>query len=234
MSTVPEIRRSPGGVTQLLIPSPILSAALLGALAESLDGLAASAAPLVISSSHPRIFLAGADLTEIARLDAERSLPYARLGRRVLERLRRFPAPVVAAVHGPCAGGGLDLVLSCDAITAAPEATFAHPGVHRGLVTGWGGTAMFPPLTDGWTARRLFLEGRSFSAAEAMAGGWATKIAETPVHAAQLEALRLASLAPARLELWRRLRYGRFVDRFRVSVVHHCWRLFQMETGART
>ncbi len=233
MSDAPKIRRLPDGVAQLLLPSPILSTALLRDLAEALDDLAADGSPLVVSSSHPRIFLAGANLAEIAALDMESSFPYARLGRKLLERLRRFPAPVVAAVHGPCAGGGLDFVLSCDAIVASPGATFAHPGVHRGLVTGWGGTAIFPVLGGAGPARRLFLEGRFFSSEEAAAAGWVAGLHDDPVDAARREALRLASLAPARLELWRRFRHGRFVDRSRVSVVHNCWRLFRMETGAR-
>ena len=233
MSSLPQTRALDGGPVELVIPSPILSKELLGKLASSLRKLATTSRPLVVSSSHPRIFLAGANLAEIAGLDMHRSLPYARLGRTVLDTLRRFPAPVVAAVHGPCAGGGLDLVLSCDAIVATPEATFAHPGVHRGLITGWGGTALFPAIGGSGPAHRLFLEGQPFPAEEAAAQGWVREIRPDPVEGARVEALRLASLTPARIELWRQFRAGRFVDRFPVSVVHHWWRFFQMETGAR-
>lgn len=228
-----ETRYLPEGVRQLILPSPILSTSLLSRLGESLELLRTDPRPMVLSSSHPKIFLAGAHLAEIASLDAESSRSYAALGREVLERIRRYPAPVIAAVHGTCAGGGLDLVLSCDAVFAAPGASFAHPGVHRGLVTGWGGTAMFPAVSGSGPARRLFLEGRFISAGQAKAEGWVAGLDGDPLGAARREARRLAALAPGRLTLWRRLSSARFVDSFRVSVVHNWWRLIRMETGAR-
>ena len=100
--------------------------------------------PLVLRSAHPTIYLAGADLAEIAALDGPSCADYARRGRVVLERLALYPAPTVAAVHGSCSGGGFDLGLACDWIVAGGAAAFSHPGVRRGLVTGWGGTVRLP------------------------------------------------------------------------------------------
>jgi enoyl-CoA hydratase/carnithine racemase len=212
-------------VARLVFESPILSVRVLHDLAGTLDkGSAISEPqPLVISSRHPRIFLAGAHLQEIAALDARSSLAYANLGRQVLARLERYPAPVVAAVHGPCTGGGFDMAMCCDAIVAGPRASFSHPGVHRGLVTGWRGTVLLPHTVGTSHARRMVLEGSEASAAEMgeLAGICS---AEDLVAAAVTKARCLGSLHPARLKLWRILRESyRFVDRFRAVMVHQSW-----------
>ncbi len=210
------------GLSVLLLHSPILSR-------EALEGLAAALTPpptsaplaLIVRSAHPRVFLAGAHLAEIAALDAGSSAPYARLGRRVLDLLREYPAPVVAAVHGACLGGGVDLVLSCDAAVAGSEARFGHPGVRRGLVTGWGGTVDWRAAIGRSPSVLALLTGTSVSATEATRLGWVRSVAGDPAAAAAQEARRLAALHPSRLAAWRLLRGRRFVDRFRTLVVHN-------------
>jgi enoyl-CoA hydratase/carnithine racemase len=193
---------------------------MLRAIAQALDRVHAGRRPLVVASDHPRIFLAGAHLAEIAALDGRTSGGYARRGRAVLRRFESHPGPVVAAVHGPCTGGGLDLVLSCDAIVASPSASFSHPGIRRGLVTGWRGTVMLPWSIGRGAARRALLTGEPISAAEAADHGLVI-VNDDPVAAARLEAARLAALHPARLMRWRSFKNSRFVDRFRAVVVHN-------------
>lgn len=214
--------RTHDGCGVLDMSSPILSTGLLDRLVKLVAELSAATRPLVLSSSHPRIFLAGADLHEIAGLSAVSSRDYARRGRHLLALIGTFPAPVVAAVHGACTGGGLDLVLACDAVVASDSATFAHPGVRRGLVTGWGGTERFPSRAGTAEARRLFLEGRPIPAPVAASRDWVVRAqGADPLPAACAEARRLAALDSRRLELWRAVRDARFVDRFRASVVHN-------------
>jgi len=215
------IGERPGPVRELVLPSPILSLDLLHRIAKALDEARRQSLPLIVRSAHPMIFLAGADLGEIGRLDAGSSREYARRGRAVLHRLHELPAPVVAAVHGPCMGGGLDLALACDAIVASPNARFGHPGARRGLVTGWGGTVMLPWAAGSALARKAFLACESISAGEGHTAGWVALVTPDPVEGARAEALRLGSLHPRRLVLWRTLRSGRFIDRFRSCVVHH-------------
>jgi len=214
--------RSREGCHEIVTSSPILSVHLLERLTTVITTLSARPLPLVVASGHPRIFLAGADLGEIAKLNAATSGEYSHRGRRLLELIESFPAPVVAAVGGACTGGGLDLALACDAIVASPTAAFAHPGVRRGLVTGWGGTVRLPHRAGVAEARRVLLEGGFTGAGAAAAEGWVTTTgAADPVAAAKGEALRLAAIAPRRLDLWRTFRSARFVDRFRASVVHN-------------
>jgi enoyl-CoA hydratase/carnithine racemase len=211
------------GVSVLTLASPILSTQLLRGLETEVSRACGQdpARPLVLASAHPRIFLAGAHLAEIERLRASTSVAYAGRGRRVISTIDRFPAPTVAAVHGPCAGGGVDLILACDSVIAGPRATFSHPGVRRGLLTGWGGTTVIPARLEPCAARRTFLEGHAWTAHEAVALGLARAVAADPVAAARAEASRLAGLDPSRLNVWRSLRRRSFVDTFSTFVVHH-------------
>jgi enoyl-CoA hydratase/carnithine racemase len=211
-----------GPVVELALASPILSIDMLEQLSVALDHLSASnqRSPIVISSSHPRIFLAGADLAEIARLSWGTSDGYARLGRSVLDRISRVPAPVVAAVNGTCAGGGFDLVLACDLIVASTTARFGHPGVERGLVTGWGGTSALPEAAGPVIASRAMLAATWLTPEELEVAGTVRAVVGNPRSHALARAALMASIDPRRIELWRALKGRRFVDSFRAFVVH--------------
>jgi enoyl-CoA hydratase len=201
------------GCTKVNFSSPVVTIGTLRELATRLGHLATGHAPkpLVLTSSHPRIFLAGADLSEIATLDPHSSVAYAGCGRRALSALRSYPAPTVAAVEGSCSGGGFDLVLACDALIASTDATFAHPGVKRGLVTGWGGTVYLPPRLGRSETRGALLEGGHLTARRLSEAGVVHAVTESPVEDAYEFARRLAHLHPSRLPLWRSLRHG--IDR---------------------
>ncbi len=209
------------GVITMTLETPILARRVLAEMTELLDGLASesSPSPLVLASSHPTIFLAGADLREIEALDPSSCVAYARLGRGVADRLSRHPAPVVAAVHGSCSGGGFDLVLACDAVVASPHATFSHPGVRRGLVTGWGGTTRLGRIMGESATRSALLDGANLDASLLIELGAVASITDDPLTEAALAGRRISLLHPSRLRLWRLLRDSVFVDRFRAFVV---------------
>lgn len=219
MSTVAVIRNDV--VSTLLLHTPILARCVLSEIAATLDEirLETDPPPLVLASAHPSIFLAGADLGEIRTLDPSSCIDYAGLGRGVADRLAKHPAPVVAAVHGSCSGGGFDLVLACDAVVASPGATFSHPGVRRGLVTGWGGTTLLGGALGASATRRALLEGVELDAFTLSELGVVTSIADDPRAEASDTARRISLLHPCRLGLWRLLRESVFVDRFRAFVV---------------
>ncbi len=207
-------------VTLVTIRRPVLHTKVLAALERVVEELAANRRPLVLASQHPRIFLAGAHLAEIAALDAGSSAAYARAGRRVLARLAAHPGPTVAAVDGACSGGGWDLAQACDRVVAGPGARFSHPGVRRGLVTGWGGTWTLPAALGAAAARGAILTGRELDSSNLDSSGWVLVVSAEAVSAAAAEAVRLAGLHPGRLTAWRLLHAGGFVDRFRGVVVH--------------
>lgn len=216
-----EIERQPG-VSVVTFSSPILSLDVLDGLSLTLETLAAENAPvpLVLCSAHPSVFLAGAHLTEIANLDASASGPYARHGRRAIRNLEKHPAPTVASINGSCFGGGFDLVLACDALIAGPGARFSHPGIRRGLVTGWSGTTRLPSALGSATARAALLETRELDPVSLSFHGAIHQTAEDPLATATEKALQMASLDPSRCRLWRALRGPGFIDRFHAFVVH--------------
>ena len=210
------------GTTVLAFSSPILSVEVLDELSSTLESLTAESGgdPLVLGSAHPSVFLAGADLAEIAVLDAESSAPYARRGRLVIERLEDYPAPTVAAINGSCSGGGFDLALACDALITGPKALFTHPGIRRGLVTGWSGTTRLASALGSAKARAALLETRDLDTDSLSTHGAVQRVAEDPLATAIETARRLAALNPARRRLWRALRGPGFIDKFHASVVH--------------
>jgi enoyl-CoA hydratase len=210
------------GATALCFTSPILSLEILDELTSTLEELAASdlREPVIFCSKHPSVFLAGAHLAEIAELDAVSCAPYANRGRRAIRHIEDHPSPTIAAVNGSCSGGGFDLVLACDVIVAGPEASFEHPGIRRGLVTGWSGTTRLKALIGEATAGAVLLETRRLDAVSLAATGAVHRTAEDPVEAALEKARHLTSLDPVRWELWRALKGPSFIDRFHASVVH--------------
>lgn len=210
------------GTQHVVFTTPILEQRLLEMLVEGLQQVADRdpVYPLVLRSAHPTVFLAGAHLAEIASLDEVSCVPYAERGRYVVELLENHPAPTVAAVCGSCSGGGVDLALACDMVITWPSARFQHPGIKRGLVTGWSGTTVLPEVVGGPLSRAALLTGQTFSGRSLKALGARCGVDDNPTETATDAALDLARLDSARLQLWRSLRHGRFVDRFRASVLH--------------
>src|SRR5262245_37974347 len=92
------------------------------------------------------VFSAGADLNEVAALDATTAYDFSRRGQALLASLGAAAPITIAAIDGYCLGGGLDIALSCDLRYATPRSSFQHPGVQRGIITGWGGTQTLPRL----------------------------------------------------------------------------------------
>ncbi len=209
------------GVQHIRFLQPVLDLAMLDEISTALESLAfPGSLPLLLVSRHPSVFLAGANLAEIEQLDAARCIEYAGRGRRVARLISQHPAPTVAAVHGSCSGGGVDLVLSCDALISRPDATFQHPGIRRGLVTGWSGTARLPHGLGRSNVRRMLLEGASLNGRAMVDLGLVQSVSDEPGAEAIDTAISLAALDSERLRLWRALRKPGFIDRFRATVVH--------------
>lgn len=150
------------------------------ALTEVISELAGAARPLVIAGNK-RFFSAGADLREIAGLDAASAYEFSKMGQALMREIDNFPAPVYAAISGYCMGGGLDLVLACRYRIASPQAVFGHRGAALGLITGWGGTQRLPRLIGRAAALELFVGADKLSAGHALRLGLVDAIADHPV-----------------------------------------------------
>lgn len=109
-----------------------LSRPLLSALSRAIDDAGAGDVRAVVLAGAGDCFSAGADLAKVTGTIADRAVDDAIQG--ATASIRNCPAPVIAAVEGPCIGGALDLALNCDAIVAAESAYFALPATHLGLL----------------------------------------------------------------------------------------------------
>src|SRR6185503_6883168 len=128
----------------------------------------------------------------------------SRGGQALLDRLAALPMPVVAAIHGACLGGGLEVALACRYRVASDDArtVVGLPEVMLGLIPGAGGTQRLPRLIGLVAALDLILTGRSLRARRALKAGLVDEVVSpaTLVQAAREAAVALAdgTLRPKR------------------------------------
>lgn len=135
----------------------------------------------LIFTGGGNMFASGADLREIALVDAGTAREFALRGQRLMASIADLSCMTIAAVNGFCFGGALDLALACRKRVAAPNAEFAHPGANLGIITGWGGTQRLPRLVGEAAALEMFLTAKRLDAAEAFSIGLVDAVAEDPL-----------------------------------------------------
>jgi enoyl-CoA hydratase len=136
----------------------------------------------LIFTGTGNVFLSGADIAELSRLDQQEASRFAQRGQRLFEAIADTQQRTVAAINGYCMGGGLDFALACDVRVATPDAAFAHPGARLGIITGWGGTQTLPRLIGKIRAMEFFLTARRLDSREALKIGLIDAIDPSPVH----------------------------------------------------
>ena len=168
----------------------------LGALWEEVEGKARA---LVIASSNPFTFSAGADIKEFTRMDpAKEGRELVEAGHGLMRAMERSSTVTVAAVNSLAFGGGCELAMACDFRIAAESATFGQPEINLGIIPGFGGTQRLPRLVGEAKALEMNLVGEAISALEALELGLANRV--VPDHevfdTALLWARKLAEQAP--------------------------------------
>jgi enoyl-CoA hydratase len=156
----------------------------VAALTVAVQALAQRGPSRLVLTGNAHFFSAGADLNEIAELYGAEAFRFAQMGQRLMHAVANFPAPTIAAVHGYCMGGGLDLALACSRRIAGPHAIFGHRGAALGLITGWGGTQRLPRVVGKTRALKMFLAAEKLHARDALACGLIETIADDPIAAA--------------------------------------------------
>ncbi len=155
-------------------------------LVAALETVRDSSHALIVYSSVPAGFCAGADLRELYAGMLEVPSPAERTAgvRRFLERIHAvldtidmWPRPTIAAVHGVCFGGGLELALACDLIVADRLARFCLPELRLGIVPGFGGIPRLKRDVGNAVVRDLLFTGRSLNAVRAHALGLVSQLA---------------------------------------------------------
>ena len=191
-------------------PMNALSAALLDELEAEIDALDrdGDVRVIVLRGAGDRAFVAGADIKEFPALRESASEGGSARGiQRLGHRMDAADTPFVAAIHGYCLGGGLELAMCCDVRVCADDATLGQPEIQLGLIPGGGGTQRLPRLVGQGRAMFLNLTGDFVDAETAYAWG----LVERVVPAAELEdvavaiAGRIASRSPHAVAVLREL-----------------------------
>ncbi|HEX7622785.1 MAG TPA: fatty acid oxidation complex subunit alpha FadJ [Anaeromyxobacteraceae bacterium] len=167
-------------------PVNTLSRQVGAELAELLEALARDAAvkAIVIASAKKDGFVAGAKIDMIQALkSAAEAEALSRDAQRGFDLLERSPKPVVAAIHGACLGGGLELALACQWRIATDDrkTQLGLPEVQLGLIPGAGGTQRLPRLVGIATALDLILSGKSLQAKKAQKLGLVDEVVPAPL-----------------------------------------------------
>jgi enoyl-CoA hydratase/carnithine racemase len=117
----------------------------------------------------------------------------------------RVPVPVIAAIHGNCLGGGLQIALGADIRIAAPDARLSVMEVKWGLIPDMAITRALPRLVGIDVAKELTYTGRVFSGEEALGLGLVTRVSEDPLASAKALAAEIAQRSPDAIRAAKRL-----------------------------
>ena len=175
-----------------------LSAALEGELLAVLGSAEVRTSRCVVFAGAGKAFSAGADINEFRDSDPASIAAYYAATGDVYERIAALPVPTVAAIHGWCLGGGLELALAVDFRIADESAIFGLPEVALGIIPSSGGTHRLVRMLGPAKAKELMLLGRRFDTQQAQALGLVTEVVPTgkALERALAVAHELAALPP--------------------------------------
>lgn len=131
---------------------------------------------VIITGSGEKAFVAGADISELNKLDVLSAKDFSEKGNRVFRKIEDLGKPVIAAVNGFALGGGCELALACHIRTASENAKFGQPEVNLGIIPGYGGTQRLARVVNSSRALEMILTGDMVSAEEALRIGLVNKI----------------------------------------------------------
>ena len=203
-----------GAVAVVTIDNPpmnALSAPLLQELEAEVERLDAddTVRAIVLKGAGERAFVAGADIKEFPSLreSAMEEGGSARGIQKLGARMDAARTPFVAAIHGFCLGGGLELAMCCDLRVAAEGAQLGQPEIKLGLIPGGGGTQRLPRLVGLGRAQLLNMTGDFIDAATASDWGLVEKVVprEELLDAALAIARTIAARSPVSIGVLREL-----------------------------
>jgi enoyl-CoA hydratase/carnithine racemase len=235
VSDLVHLERRDDGVAVLTLANPkvnALSSALLHQLRDAARSLAEEPPRAVLVTGGPKVFAAGADISEFGGPDEARTVGTAFL--EALEAVAAIPRPTIAAVGGYALGGGCELALACDLRLASERARFGQPEILLGIIPGGGGTQRLARLVGPSRAKDLIYSGRQVGAEEALRIGlvdrvvptddfeaealaWATELAAGPSAVAGLAKQAIDRGLDMDLAEGLRLEQDLFVESFRTE-----------------
>lgn len=154
---------------------------------------------VVFISAKADNFIAGADINMIGHCqNAQEAETLARQGQQLMAEIQALPVPVIAAIHGACLGGGLEMALACHRriCTDDVKTVLGLPEVQLGLLPGSGGTQRLPRLVGVSTALDMILTGKQLRARQALRAGLVDDVVPQTI-------LLEAAVELAKKDVWR-------------------------------
>ncbi|MCE9594588.1 MAG: enoyl-CoA hydratase/isomerase family protein, partial [Planctomycetes bacterium] len=141
----------------------------LSELAHAFDALKVDDAVrlVIVTGSGEKAFVAGADINELAKMQAMEAKDKAFFGQQVFARVEKLGKPSIAMINGFALGGGCELALACTLRTASTTAKIGLPEVSLGIIPGYGGTQRLARIAGPAVAREWVLTADLFGAEEA-------------------------------------------------------------------
>jgi enoyl-CoA hydratase len=174
-----------------------LNNALIGELSDALDDISDNAdiRVLILTGAGDKSFVAGADITELAKFNPLEAKLFSEKGQAAIFKLQALSIPVIAAVNGFALGGGSEIALACDFIYASENGKFGLPEITLGIIPGFGGTQRLPRLIGQNAAKELIFTGKMIAAEEAKELGLVNRVfpADTLMDQVQKTAQAIAS-----------------------------------------
>jgi enoyl-CoA hydratase len=185
-----------------------LGSALMIAFVEQIEALGHrdDLRALVLTGAGSKAFIGGANIVEMAALDAVGAEAFITLVHRSCDCLRALPVPVIARINGYTLGAGLEVAAACDLRIAASNAVFGMPEVRVGIPSVVE-AALLPGLIGWGRTRELLLFGESIDATTALAWGLVQQVVEPAGLDSAIEArlTQLLSAAPQAIRLQKAL-----------------------------
>jgi enoyl-CoA hydratase len=173
------LERRESGAAVITLNSPkvnALSTTLLGRLRDIAKELTTTPAGAVVITGGPRLFAAGADISEFSGPEQARIIGTAFHG--ALNAVDALPCFTIAAVSGFALGGGCELALACDYRIGSTKAVFGQPEILLGIIPGGGGTQRLPRLIGPGRAKEMMVTGRQVLADEALRIGLVDEVVD--------------------------------------------------------
>jgi enoyl-CoA hydratase len=200
VSVVREARVEGGFVARITIDRAAklnaLDRALMGEIIEAMTGLAADPTLrlAVVAGAGGRAFIGGADIDELAALDADSARAFITAVHVCCDAFRHLPVPAIARIDGYALGAGLELAAACDFRIASDRSVFGMPEVRIGLPSVVE-AALLPALIGPARTRALLLTGDNIGADEALAWGLVDRVVPAEQLDGAVETLAASILA---------------------------------------
>jgi enoyl-CoA hydratase len=154
---------------------------------------------VILTGAGEKAFIAGADISELARNNPVEAKAYTHQGQSVLNLIENCGKPVIACINGFALGGGCEIAMACTMRLASETAKFGQPEVKLGIIPGYGGTQRLPRLVGKGLAMQLVLAGEMITAQEAHRIGLVNEVVAAAELIPRAEAIAQKIIANAPL-----------------------------------